>query len=203
MRVWVSMFLMAAVACAAGCVSDASNPGAFDAGPRPDTRPACVFCDSGVETGPRPACEPLEMGRCTDGLGGLPCSGADGEDPKFGAMAVGEDMQLVFGPQSSWMFVLAARTMGIDPGDPMMFSINPSIIIRVTDELGAEVAVFRSKAAFVADPAMPGRFYNAGFWVVVERNRCMDMQMFTAHAILQDRNGQERCGEIQFRALCR
>jgi hypothetical protein len=74
-------------------------------------------------------------------------------------------------------------------------------LITVHDQTGHEVSQLRRRAAFLPDRQEEGYFYNASFFVVLDE-RCPSGAPLTAHAVLEDRSGNMRCGALEFVADC-
>ena len=143
----------------------------------------------------------MALGRCVRTLDGVPCNGTFDEARSFVAMADGEDLTMVVGPQGATMFVLAARVFNIAPGDPQRpwDSANPIVQMTLDDDRGHELTQYRSRAGFIADPETPGMVFNAGLFVIVDEvaTRMVD-QRLSLEAALVDSGGQQRCGTIEF-----
>ncbi|MBW2461549.1 MAG: hypothetical protein JRH11_07870 [Deltaproteobacteria bacterium] len=155
---------------------------------------------------PAPSCEgmePLELGRCIDTITGEDCTGQLDEEPRFESLMDGGPLSLVTGPQGSSMFVVAVRTEGIDGGNPDQPTgvNNPLVEITVVDGAGESVAVLRRYSAFSPDPTRPGSLFNGGFFVVID-DLCRHGEELTAVALLEDANGDQRCGQLTFVADC-
>lgn len=174
---------------------DASTP--RDAGPPLDAS----LPDLGTITFPDGAtCEgPIELGRCAraDGTG---CDGTPGEPATFVALAPGDPVPLVVGPQGSAMLVLAARTRGIDPGDPTMPAsrANPTVEIHVHDATGLELAVYQGRTTFAPDASDSTLLVQPSFFVVVDGALDRFVGTLTADAMLHDAAGSTRCGTVDF-----
>ena len=155
---------------------------------------------------PPPSCggmPDLELGRCIDESTGAQCAGGEGEVASFETMTSGSDLRYVTGPQGSSMFVIAARAEGIYPGDPEnpLGRESPLVEMTLVNEAGATISVLRRRAAFDPDPAASGMYFNGGFFVIVD-DRCPRDQMLRAVATLEDRDGETRCGDLEFTADC-
>jgi hypothetical protein len=170
--------------CAASATPDTS-PGADAPGLdawREDASP--IACDGS-----------LELGLCRIADVGTPCVGSATEEGTFEPVPDGASATLVVGPQGSRMLVLAARTRGIEPGDPARPADpgNPVVEVHVTGTDGAEVASYRGRAAFEPDPADPTRFVQPEIFVIMEGSLPPGV---TVAATLRDRVGAERCGRL-------
>ncbi len=165
-----------------------SGPTTRDAGPDEDAAEACQ------------AALPLELGRCVS-MSGAPCTGAEPET-RFDPMTPDDTIAPLIGPQASTMFALAARTNGIYAGDPARpsSSDNPVVDLRVFDESGREIARLRTRSAFRPSDEPEGAVENSQLFVVLELSPAqLARQDIRASAILRDRDGEVRCGELAFR----
>lgn len=173
---------LSAWALALGC---ATSSIALDA-PRSDA----PLGDASLE-----GCAPLELGLCTLTSTGGPCTGALAEEGVFTAPSAEHPVTLVIGPQGSRMLVLAARTRGIDPGDPARpsSSANPLVELLVTDEGGHELSRYRGRAAFVPDAADPTWLVQSQIFVIMEGSLPPRLH---ALGTLRDRLGAQRCGTL-------
>ncbi|MBX7195087.1 MAG: hypothetical protein K1X94_23740 [Sandaracinaceae bacterium] len=158
-----------------------------------DAARADVELDASTE-----GCEPLELGLCTITGTGQPCLGAFEEAGQFTVASDGALASLVTGPQGSQMIVLAARTRGIEPGDPERpaSADNPVVEIVVLGQDGAEVSTYRGRAAFTVDPAGSDWLVQPEIFVVMDGSRPDAVEV---HATLTDRNGALRCGSLALR----
>lgn len=138
----------------------------------------------------------LELGLCSIAGTDEPCVGGATEEGVFVPVPDGAGASLVFGPQGSRMLVLAARTRGIEPGDPARpaDSGNPVVEVHVSDAEGREVTSYRGRAAFEADPADPTLFVQPEIFVVMDGVAPPEVWIT---AWLRDRLGAERCGRVQ------
>jgi hypothetical protein len=177
--------LVAPVPLAAACGAPAAP---VDAAPAVD-----VVLPAACEQEPA-----LELGRCVAAASGAPCAGGDGEAQAFVPLAPGDDMAMVRGPQGSIMFVFAARTVDIHPGDASdpASPDNPLVEILLDDDAGVLLARWRARVAF----APQGDLVTAtGLYVVVDglEDR-LDGEPLRARAWLEDRAGELRCGTATF-----
>ena len=156
--------------------------------------------DAPIDAPGRDAPEPcvaasLELGRCVTDAG-APCTGDAAEVRRFAAVAAGGPVPLVVGPQSSSMLVLAIRTAGIVPGDPVdpASPSNPLIAIEVS-RAGTVAASYRGRSAFVDDGA--GQQVAAGLFVVTDGGD-LGGAALAGHAEVTDAAGAARCGDLAF-----
>lgn len=161
--------------------------------------PAPLPFDANVE--PRDAsvegCDgSLELGLCRLAGTTEPCIGSATEEGVFVAAPDGAGATLVLGPQGSRMLVLAARTRGIEPGDPARpaDSGNPVVEVLVSDGAGREVTSYRGRAAFETDPSDPTLFVQPEILVVMDSFPPPEVWIT---AWLRDRVGAERCGRLR------
>lgn len=143
----------------------------------------------------------LELGACELASTGDPCTGDSGEEGVYALRDAGDDMHLVTGPQGASMIVFAARAMDIEPGDPESpySTDNPLVEIRLFDvDTDDEMALLRSRAAFVAEPGTPGLYQNLSLFVVMEGIVGLDGMDLRAEATLQDNQGRRREGSLPF-----
>jgi hypothetical protein len=125
------------------------------------------------------------------------------EEGEFASMSKGDPLSMVVGPQGATMFVMAMRATGIDPGDPErpISRDNPLLDVVVTDMEGTEAAHYRGIHFLYPDPGEEDWFVKAGIYVIVdERPTALSGHMLTADAVLTDRHGVERCGQLTFLA---
>jgi len=137
----------------------------------------------------------LTLGRCVTDAS-EPCAGLPNEVRRFEAMAPQEELSAILGPQGSNMFVLAARTTGIVPGDPIdpTHADNPLLEIVVVDDASSEIARYLGRAGFVDEGTA---LTLAGLFVVVSDTVPVGRTL-TAHGALTDAMGVERCGSLPF-----
>lgn len=157
-----------------------------DAGPDEDAAELC-------ESAPR-----LELGRCVS-MSGAPCDGSESES-RFDPMVSDEIMVPVIGPQASTMLALAARASGIYPGDLARPSSpdNPVVDLRVFDDSGAQVARLRTRSAFRPSVGLDDTYESSQLFVVMDVSpRELAGRVMRVAAILRDRDGEVRCGELQ------
>jgi len=195
MRTWKLGLLAAGLLV--GCSSSRAGMDASPSRPPIDAAPIDAVPPTLAEGG---ACDgPLELGRCELSTGG-PCTGVPGEPAGFVAVAPGGTVPVVVGPQASSMVVLAARTRGIAPGDPASpaSSANPTVEIHLLDAAGAELAAYRGRAAFVADPSDPTLLVQPAFFVIVDGALSSLTGTLVAQATLRDAAGVTRCGVLTF-----
>jgi len=196
------MITCAVCALLAGCAGETAGgeDGGMGSDPTADGGGAVGF-DAG---GPPPECDgapPLELGRCRDAAGGEVCNGSEGQEPVFEAMPPDGSIAMVLGPQGATMFVMAARTVGIDPGDATVAYSrdNPLVEIRVTDEEGELMSFYRARSAFLEDPAAADAFYNASLFVIVDAHGgALSGATLHAEAVLRDSEGRVRGGSLAF-----
>ncbi len=180
--------LALALAVAPGC-GDEADPG--------DSTPdAAISVDAGVCT------QDLELGRCEVVGSGAACIGVAGEATEFVALSDGDPVPIVTGPQGAQMFVIAARTAGIAPGDPGQPSdANPLIDVTVRRTSYSVVARFRGRVGLGPDPELDGSFVVNDLFVVIDAEAPVEGgQNLTARATLRDSAGVERCGTATFEA---
>ena len=196
-------FLIACALCAllAGCGGEAAEGEDSGTGPDPTTDGGPASFDAG---GPPPECDdapPLELGRCRDAAGDETCNGSEGQEPVFEPMPPDGSIAMVLGPQGATMFVMAARTVGIDPGDATVAYArdNPLVEIRVTDGEGELLSLYRARSAFLEDPGAVDTFYNASLFVIVDAHGgALSGVTLHAEAVLRDSEGRVRCGSLAF-----
>lgn len=221
-RPLLAFLLLSTVACgsSAGASPDASDAGDGGADGSTDTGGGAMgdgamgdgamgdaADDSGTDSGDGStdggggcAAMPLELGTCAlpDGSN---CTGAADEGGVFVPVGPGDELPMIRGPQGFFMLILAARAAGIAPGDATMpaSADNPRVEIHVLDGAGAEQAFYRGRNAFTEDPDAPGRFFNAGLFVIVDPTTT-DLVGHEARAVgeLMDSAGATRCGELRF-----
>jgi len=141
-------------------------------------------------------CEPLELGLCAVAGSGAPCTGAAGEGGVFSPAEDGELATIVLGPQGSRMLVLAARTRGIEPGDPARpgSPSNPVVEMVLTDDAGHEVTGYRGRTAFAHDAEDPELLVQPALFVIMDGEPPAAVRVL---ATLRDRVGAERCGTLR------
>lgn len=152
-----------------------------------------------VDAPPRDAPPPcdaqsLTIGRCVTDVGAA-CTGALGEVRRFEAAAAGADVPLVTGPQGAAMLIFAVATTGIVAGDPVdpTAAANPQLEL-VVARAGAELSLYRGRMGF-SDQA--GQQVAAGLFAIVE-DAGLDGVSLTAHAVVTDQLGAQRCGDWSF-----
>ncbi len=179
-----SVLAPALLAVTVGCASGPTSPA--DAW-RTDT----PLGDASTE-----GCEPLELGLCAVASSGAPCTGAAGEEGVFSRAEDGESATIVLGPQGSRMLVLAARTRGIEPGDPASPASpsNPVVEMVLTDDAGHEVTSYRGRTAFAPDAEDPESLVQPALFVIMEGELPAEIHVL---ATLRDRIGAERCGTLR------
>ncbi len=179
---------LATLAVVAACGAAPGGDGGDD-GPPPDARRVVVEpCTAGD----------LELGRCV-GATGASCTGELGEARVFEPVAPGGEVDLVVGPQGAQMFVLAARTQGIAPGDPddPASPDNPLIEIVAVVDGDVEVARYLGRAAFVPDAGGGDALVAPGLFVVAD-GAALAGRTLRAVGTLEDAVGARRCGELVF-----
>ena len=141
-------------------------------------------------------CEPLEIGLCAVPGSGASCTGAADEGGVFSSADDGDPATLVLGPQGSRMLVLAARTRGIEPGDPARPASpsNPIVEMVLTDDAGHEVTSYRGRTAFAPDAEDPEFLVQPALFVIMEGALPAEIHVL---ATLRDRVGAERCGTLR------
>lgn len=177
--------LIALMISLAGCGTASSGP--------PDAPRGDAATDASFE-----GCALLEVGLCTVAGTAAPCVGAVDEAGVYTEVPSGTLAPLVTGPQGSRMFVLAARTRGIEPGDPgrPSSSANPIIEIVVTGAAGEQVSLYRGRAGFRASEGAADLFEQPEIFVVMEGAL---PETIDVHALLTDRAGARRCGALTLR----
>jgi hypothetical protein len=174
--------------------------GACSASSVPDDRTGPVF-DGGPDWGVPLGCEvepALVLGRCVDSVTSAPCEGNEGELPTFAALEPGSSMPAVVGPQGSTMFVFAARTSGISPGDPTnpASQDNPLVEIVLGRVDGETLSHYRARVVFSADPGGGADQFAPSMFVIVDGSpSSLEGTVMHASAVLEDAEGRLRCGE--------
>jgi hypothetical protein len=163
-----------------GCSGGTAQP---DARPRPDAIP-------GEAT--------AALGRCLVSGSGAECTGVPGESGTFAALADGDEVTLVVGPQGALMLVLAVRTIGMDPGDPDSPGSpeNPEIDLRLYHAGGGEeVGRYRGRPSFTSDEE-GGTVTAVGLFVVLELGSELEGRPLDATVEIVDRQGEFRWGGV-------
>ena len=191
-RLGAAMAVAALAAFTGACASEDPPPFAgWDGGAGVDFPPDCA-------EGP-----PLLLGVCVDDATGGACAGTGDEAAVFSPMPSDGRVPMVIGPQGATMFVLSARTRDIDPGDPAapFGPGSPQLEIVLADADGADLALYRGRAAFEADPLEVDSYVQAGIFVVADVAPVrLSGARIEARGILTDRLGNLRCGTAEFTA---
>lgn len=177
------LIVLALASACAGPTNETAPPLRVDAGPPPE---ACAL---------EP---PLELGRCRDASDGTVCTGDVGEVRVFEPMPPEGDIAMVIGPQAATMFVLAARTTGIDPGNPAdpRASDNPSLELTLSGADGEHLSFYRGRSGF-SSGGEPDTWVQPSIFVVVDAGG-LSGRSLEASATLRDASGRWRCGELAF-----
>jgi len=174
-------------ALAAGCGGGGGPAATADARPRVDASTTCVA-------------ESAVLGRCYLAGTQTDCAGVAGEDRDFVVLAADDPVPVVVGPQGASMFVLALRTSGIEPGDPADPTSPTNPDVNITLLLGdAQMAVYRGRPAFIDSTTDLGSVEAAGLYAVADGpgSEMVGRQML-ATARVEDMNGEQRCGSVNF-----
>jgi hypothetical protein len=172
----------------AGCGDIANPPPLADARPPPDApdgNPTAI------------------LGRCELADSGADCTGVPDELRVFVALADGDPVRIVTGPQGASMFVLALRTGGMYPGDPddPVSPDNPEVDILVRHPDGRELARYRGRPVFAVDEISQSLTAPGLFVVLEQRPDTLAGLLVAASATIHDRDGVFRWGEARFTAV--
>lgn len=144
---------------------------------------------------------PLELGRCVLAGTDLDCTGQPDEELEFVALAEGDEMRLVLGPQGSQMLLFLARGSGFDPGDPEAIGStdNPLVEIWLHDTQTTQViARYRGYVAFAASEPDGPLVSSGGLFAVTEHSAGqLAEHPIAVEAILHDKNGDLRCAQTE------
>lgn len=121
-----------------------------------------------------------------------------GEIGAFAALADGDEVRLMVGPQGALMLVLAVRTSDMDPGEPDSPGSpeNPEIDLRLYHAGGAEeVGRYRGRPSFTSEE--DGFTVTAvGLFVVLEFGSNLEGRPLDAMVEIVDRRGEFRWGGV-------
>ncbi len=150
-----------------------------------------------------PCTDDIEIGRC--GLADTldECAGIEGEEHVFVPLESGDPVAIITGFQGARMFALAARTSGIEPGDPSTppTDADPLVDAAVRRTEFSTVGRYRGWMAFVEDPEDATRHMNLEIYVLLESENPVETgQELVAEVRIADANGTQRCGTSTFTA---
>lgn len=175
---------------------------AFGCGdPSGSTPPDTLHADA---RSPREQCLELSatLGRCEVEGTGTDCMGVPGEERAFVPLTEGASLSASIGPQGALMFVFALRTTGIHPGDPdnPASTENPVVEIFLDDGV-SEMSHYRGRPPFTSVDPETEEVEAAGLFVIIERTPSgIEGMPINAQATITDRDGEFRCGRVQFTA---
>lgn len=139
------------------------------------------------------------IGRCQVAGVGTECTGVPDEDRQFVPLLPGDQVDAVVGPQGARMFVLALRTGGIQPGDPLdpTSDLNPDVTITLVHAADL-MALYRGTPGFLPTDTAD-QYEVAGLFVVTDLDGSQLAGLdVVAVAEIEDADGQQRCGTVDF-----